>query len=810
MTAPDSQQPPAPPAPDTLEALPQLPTSLSLADLQLLADQLPLGLLLIDTTQARLLHLNREAERLLGLRKPQALGRTMAQLLEPALAALCQPARWLALTHGRRSAREELSLNTPSGSRSLQLQRSVLAWSGLRKPVGMLTLADLGPKRQLERALRESDTRFREVTDAVRECLFVTTPEWDRLHFASPLLLDTLGLNSLDLRQGPQLIRERIHPDDRALYDRRLLAQAQGEPSDLVLRVQHPTKGLRWVRLRTRLQTHAQGESMVYAILVDVTEEHERHRELQRARDAAEAASRTKSAFMATMSHELRTPMNGMLGMTELLLGTRLDALQRHYAETAYRSAEGLNKLLDNVLDFARASAGQLTLANEPYELQALAERLQAEHQPSAGAKGLQLELRLSALLPERVVGDAERLQQVLQALLDNAIKFTHQGRVVLAISLQGGTVQRLLFEVLDSGDGIHPEALPRLFKAFTPGDSSLSRSHGGAGMGLATARQLVDLMGGEIGADSQPGQGSRFFFSLPLQPADSAEDVTEHTTRPGALLDAPAHAILVVEDNAVNQEVLREMLLQLGYQVEVRADALLGLQALCEQRYDLVLMDIHMPGMDGMEALSWFRKGPNERFAFRTPPGTPVVAVTANALEGDERRLLQHGFDDYLSKPLRRNQLLDMLKRRLPAVPGDSPVQTAMATASSPPNPPGMAAQLDAQALARLRELDPSGNNQLLKRVVQAYVKSLERLLPELAQARAAGLDLGGIRHVAHTLKSSSASLGALALAQRCAEIEALARAGQTEGLEGQLDAMLAEIEGVRSALDQLLTTAS
>lgn len=810
MTAPD-QQPPASDTSEGPEALPQLPASLSLADLQLLADQLPLGQLLIDTAQARVLHLNREAERLLGLRRPQVLGRTVAQALEPALAALCQPARWLALAHGRRSAREELTLATPAGNRNLLLQRSVLAWSGLRKPVGMLTLSDLGPKRQLERALRESDTRFREVTDAVRECLFVTTPEWDRLHFASPLLLDTLGLNSLDLRQGPQLIRERIHPDDRALYDRRLLAQAQGEPSDLVLRVQHPSRGLRWVRLRTRLQAHGQSESLVYAILADVTEEHERHRELQRARDAAETASRAKSAFMTTMSHELRTPMNGMLGMTELLLGTRLDGLQRHYAETAYRSAEGLNKLLDNVLDFARASAGQLALQAEEFELAALAERLHAQLRPRAEAKGLQLDLRLSALLPERAHGDAERLQQVLQALLDNAIKFTHQGRVALNIGLQGGTVQRLLFEVVDSGEGIPGDALPKLFKAFTPGDSSLSRPHGGAGMGLATARQLVELMGGEIGAESQPGHGSRFFFSLPLHVAESATGVTESTaTQPGALGDSPAHAILVVEDNAVNQEVLREMLLQLGYRVDVRADALLGLQALCEERYDLVLMDIHMPGMDGMEALSWFRKGPSERFPFRTPPGTPVVAVTANALDGDERRLLQHGFDDYLSKPLRRNQLLDMLKRRLPAVPGDSPEHPAMATAPNPPNETGASAQLDAQALARLRELDPSGNNQLLKRVIQAYMKSLERLLPELAQARAAGLDLGGIRHVAHTLKSSSASLGALALAQRCAEIEALARTGQTEGLEGLLDAMLAEIEAVRSALDQLLTTAS
>ncbi|MDT8999321.1 ATP-binding protein [Paucibacter sp. APW11] len=781
----------------------------SSTDLQALIDQLPHGVLLMDSHSGRLLLLNREAERLLVQRRAQLIGRNAADALEPGLAALCTSARWRALEHGRRSAREDLRLPSPFGPRWLHVQRSLLPWSGLRRPLGLLSLQDANGRRQLERALQESDTRFREVTESVRECLFVTTPQWDRLHFSSPLLLDTLGLSPMDLRHGPQLFEERIVAEDRPLYARRLQMQAQGQGSDMVLRIQHPSKGQRWVRLRTRLQPHKLGSSLVYGILADVTEEQEGQRELQRARDEAEAASRAKSEFMATMSHEIRTPMNGVLGMTQLLLDSSLNEQQLHWAQSAYGCAEAMLHLIDDVLDFADAGAAQSPRPAQCFEPVRLAEECLQALYSRAAAKGLRLHLQLSPSLPAQLCADATGLRRALAKLLDNAIKFTERGEVSLALSCD--EADHLVCTVRDTGIGIAAAELPRLFSAFTQANGSLSRRYGGAGLGLAIAQQLVRLMGGTLQARSVPQQGSEFTLRVPLARLDAP---TPSQRQPGEKPPNLVRRVLVVEDNQVNQEVIQQMLMQQGCQVRVAADGPAGLQALCEEGFDLVMMDIHMPGMDGMEVLRRFRQRQQQGYRFVCPPQTPVVAVTANALEGDEHKLRQHGFDDYLAKPIRQRQLLEMLQRHTPS-PATPPADVSVAVADplldgdampsqSSPTP---ASCLDEQALNRLRELDPGGQNQLLQRVIGAFIKSLDKLLPDLAQARAAGMDLGGIRHVAHTLKSSSASLGAMQLSQLCAEIETLARKGQTEGLDKLLDAMHDEVEHVQQALNALLT---
>jgi CheY-like chemotaxis protein/HPt (histidine-containing phosphotransfer) domain-containing protein len=261
---------------------------------------------------------------------------------------------------------------------------------------------------------------------------------------------------------------------------------------------------------------------------------------------------------------------------------------------------------------------------------------------------------------------------------------------------------------------------------------------------------------------------------------------------------------VLVVEDNTVNQEVIGQMLRQLGCRATVASGASEGLRALCEQTFDLVLMDIQMPGMDGVEVLRTFRRGPDARRGFITLPSTPVVAVTANALDGDERRFLDLGFDDYLSKPFRQSQLLAMLNHHLR--PSDPlPRQDAPEAGSAPAAARAMPAVLDAQALARLRELDPKGESRLLERVLKAFETSVARLSPLLEESRRSG-DRAGVRHVAHTLKSSSASIGALALSQRCAEVETLIRLESTEDLSAPLDALSAELSVVLKAITTVL----
>jgi CheY-like chemotaxis protein/HPt (histidine-containing phosphotransfer) domain-containing protein len=298
-------------------------------------------------------------------------------------------------------------------------------------------------------------------------------------------------------------------------------------------------------------------------------------------------------------------------------------------------------------------------------------------------------------------------------------------------------------------------------------------------------------------------------FVAKPVRQAELRQALLGVTSSRGEAPLPDTHIgrrVLVVEDNTVNQEVIGQMLRQLGCRATVACGASEGLRALCEQSFDLVLMDIQMPGMDGVEALRMFRRGSDARRAFLTRPDTPVVAVTANALDGDEQRYLDFGFDDYLSKPFRQSQLLAMLNHHLrPSAP--LPRQEAPESGSTPAAVPVTPAVLDAQALARLRELDPKGENRLLERVMKAFETSVARLAPQLEDARRSG-DRAGIRHVAHTLKSSSASIGALALSQRCAEVETLIRLESTEDLSAPLDALSAELGVVLKAIQTVLDT--
>ncbi len=304
---------------------------------------------------------------------------------------------------------------------------------------------------------------------------------------------------------------------------------------------------------------------------------------------------------------------------------------------------------------------------------------------------------------------------------------------------------------------------------------------------------------------------GFHRFVAKPVRKADLRQALLGVAAQPPAaagLTLPPGRHILVVEDNTVNQEVVGQMLRALGCRVRVASGALEGLKALCEERFDLVLMDIQMPGMDGIEALHRFRRGPSRRFPFATPAQTPVVAVTANALGGDQERFLALGFDDYLSKPFRQSQLHTMLKRRLaPAAPDSGLPPTGGGPAPEPaPEPFGaLDGVLDAQALERLRELDPTGANGLVGRVLKAFEGSLQRLLQQLQDARGVA-DLAGMRHVAHTLKSSAASVGALELSRLCADIERRIRQEETEGLDGLLDGMVAESGRVLAALKPAL----
>ncbi|HET7525902.1 MAG TPA: ATP-binding protein [Burkholderiaceae bacterium] len=382
--------------------------------------------------------------------------------------------------------------------------------------------------------------------------------------------------------------------------------------------------------------------------------------ELEQARAQAESANVAKSQFLATISHEFRTPLNGILGTTELLLDSPLTPSQRRFAKTAHLSASALLALVDDVIDLSRIEAGKFTLRSTAFDLRALVDEAMDMMAAIARDKPISLERRLPSQLPARLVGDPVRLRQLLVNLLHNGVKFTERGSVTLAVTLLGHDAMgalRLRFEVRDTGPGIAQDYLDSVFEAFTQADASTTRRHGGSGLGLAIAKDLTELMGGRLGVESRLGEGSLFWFELALQPAVAAP--VKATPPPIEMGEFAAH-VLLAEDDSVNQMVVEAMLTRLGCVVEVVADGNAALGAAMRRRYDLILMDCHMPQMDGFEATRRIRDDEFERGRGHTP----IVALTADALAGDRERCLESGMDDYMTKPVSSAMLAACVER--------------------------------------------------------------------------------------------------------------------------------------------------
>ncbi|MBF0191346.1 MAG: PAS domain S-box protein [Magnetococcales bacterium] len=742
---------------------------------------------------------NRAAETIFGYRREEVIGQPMTVMVpERMLDGHTRGMHLLGAVSGPLAVgRSFEAFGRHRDGREFPIEISTASWTdGDGRLFFAAVLRDISERKQADDVLRKS----RENLAKAQELAHLGSWEWDiaqdRLTWSDEVYR-IFGVRAGDAVPDYAWFEATIHPEDRLLVRHAVaLALEDGEvPYVIEHRIVRPDSVVRVVEEVGEVTHDAAGRPLsMVGTVQDITERKRIEEELRRAKEEAEAGNRAKSEFLAVMSHEFRTPMNAIIGFSDLLASSRLDGEQRDWVNGVLAASRGLVGLINDMLEWAWSQSGKSVSEGTVFRVGALVEELAAASMVQARRKGLRLETRIAAGVPQQARGEEKALRLVLRNLLGNAVKFTGEGVILLEVEAGEATARGNMarFTVRDTGIGIPPDKLAVIFDPFTQVDSSHSRQFGGTGLGLALCRRLVEQTGGQLWVESRVGEGSAFHFTVPLVDASAGECEPVRSEPPLTLLASggafgPDVRVLLVEDDPVNRKVVSVMLRKLGIGFETAGNGLEALEALRSRVFDLVLMDCQMPVMDGFTATSQWREWESSSGAHRTP----IVAVTAFALQGDRERCLAAGMDDYLAKPLNFNRFKSALSRWLLGCGPESSVVVAAEAVGEPEC-------LNGRILEQLREVL---GEEAVREVAQAFLDILPERLAAIREALAGG-DAEGVHLVTHPLKSPSRQLGAIEFSVLATELDTLTRQGSLVGAKELAVRLEAESARVMAAL--------